>query len=239
MEKNNVIYGQDKIDFYVSRREIKNINLKVTPDAKVIVSANNRVTLDYIKEFIKRKAKWIVKNVKYFNEYKPSAIDKKYESGESFKYLGRQYRLKVTQDEITDVKLTKGFIFLNVIDTNNTKHKKEILDDWYKEKARIKIKDVFEKLYPLIQKYEIEKPKLAIRKMKTKWGSYSSKKNEIAINIDLIKAPKYCIEYVMLHELIHMKYLNHDKKFQYFITVLMPDWKKRKEILDHEVVKEL
>jgi len=239
MEKANIYYGNDTIVFYVLRREIKNINLKVTPESKVIVSANNNVTIDYIKDFIRRKANWIIKNVRYFNEYRPPVIEKKYESGESVKYLGRQYRLKVKQDNYAGVKLANGYIILNVIDDKNILHKKEILDNWYKEKSRIKFNEIFEKLFPLIQKYEIVKPKIAIRKMKTKWGSYSSKKNEIALNTDIVKAPKYCIEYVVLHELIHMRYRNHDKKFHNFLTVLMPDWKKRKEILDQVIIKEL
>ncbi len=239
MQNAHIFYGDDKIEFYISRKKVKNINLKVTPEAKIIVSAGTTVPLDYIKEFIKRKAAWIIKNVKYFDEFKPSIIEKKYESGESHRYLGRQYRLKVTQSHNIEVKLSKGYISLNIIDVNNIKLKKKILDNWYKQKARIKFKDIFEKIFPLIQKYEIERPKLTIRNMKTKWGSYSSKKHEIALNIDLIKSSKYCIEYVILHELIHLKYRNHDKNFHYFLTALMPDWKKRKEILDQEIIKEL
>lgn len=239
MQHTYIFYGNDKIDFYIFRKKVKNINLKVTPEAKVIVSAGTKVPLDYIKEFIKRKAAWIIKNVKYFDEFKPSIIEKKYESGESYKYLGRQYRLKVTESQTIDVKLSKGYISLDIIDVNNIKLKKEILDNWYKQKARIKFKDIFEKIFPLIQKYGIERPKLTIRNMKTKWGSYSSKKHEIALNIDLIKASKHCIEYVILHELIHVKYRNHDKNFHYFLTALMPEWKRRKEILDQEVIKEL
>ena len=75
--------------------------------------------------------------------------------------------------------------------------------------------------------------------MKARWGSCHNKDKTILLNLELIKAPKYCIDYVVLHELIHFKYRNHDKKFYTFLTLLMPDWKRRKEILDEEVIKDL
>jgi len=75
--------------------------------------------------------------------------------------------------------------------------------------------------------------------MKARWGSCLKEKNIILLNSELIKAPKFCIDYVILHELIHFKYRNHDAEFYDFMTSLMPDWKQRKEILDEEVVRQL
>ncbi len=75
--------------------------------------------------------------------------------------------------------------------------------------------------------------------MKARWGSCYRKERYIILNLHLIKAPKYCIDYVVLHELIHFKYKNHDNKFYTFLTSLMPDWEKRKKILDEEVIKDL
>jgi predicted metal-dependent hydrolase len=75
--------------------------------------------------------------------------------------------------------------------------------------------------------------------MKARWGSCYRKDKVIILNLELIKAPKYCIDYVVLHELIHFKYKNHDNNFYTFLSSLMPDWKKRKKILDEEVIKDL
>jgi hypothetical protein len=94
-------------------------------------------------------------------------------------------------------------------------------------------------MYPFIQKYNVNKPKLMIRKMKSRWGSCLRDSNAILLNFELIKAPKYCIDYVVLHELIHFLYKSHDQQFYNFLTALMPDWKQRKSILDEEVVREL
>jgi len=91
----------------------------------------------------------------------------------------------------------------------------------------------------LIGKYGVGKPHLEIRVMKARWGSAQINNNTILINTELIKAPKYCIDYVILHELIHFKYNNHSENFYNMLFTLMPDWEKRKKILDEEIVREL
>ena len=88
-------------------------------------------------------------------------------------------------------------------------------------------------------KYQVPKPRIMIRIMKARWGSCWKVANTILLNFELIKAPKYCIEYVVLHELIHFLHRNHDQQFYVFLSALMPDWKQRKAILDEEVVREL
>lgn len=94
-------------------------------------------------------------------------------------------------------------------------------------------------MYSSVEKYGIEKPEILIRTMRARWGSCTPEKKSILLNSELIKAPKFCIDYVVLHELIHFKYRNHDNDFYDFMTSLMPDWKQRKEILDEEVVRVL
>ena len=90
-----------------------------------------------------------------------------------------------------------------------------------------------------MKKYNISKPNITIRTMKARWGSCIESKKSILLNSELIGAPKFCIDYVILHELIHFKFRTHDKNFYNLQEVVMPDWKKRKEILDVEVVKNL
>ncbi|MDI3478706.1 MAG: hypothetical protein PWQ59_2231 [Thermoanaerobacterium sp.] len=107
------------------------------------------------------------------------------------------------------------------------------------ENAVEKIKESLDKLYMAIEKYGIKMSDIQIRTMKARWGSCIRDKNIIILNYELIKAPKFCIDYVVLHELIHFKYKNHDSNFYAFLTALMPDWKQRKEILDEEIVREL
>lgn len=207
----------------------------------VVISASDKVPLEYILDFVKSKAPWIIKNIGYFKDVQPDhAADKVYLSGETFKYLGKQYRLKVEETEgLEGVKYFRGYIYLAVKDKNNLSKKEQLVDAWYKEKAQEKFLESLERMYPVIEKYGIGKPEIHIRAMKARWGSCSTESQSILLNSELIKAPKLCIDYVVIHELIHFKYRNHDSDFYNFMTSLMPDWKQRKEILDEEVVRDL
>jgi len=241
VEKHSIIYGGKIIEFEIQRKNVKNINLNVKPDMSISVSASDKVPLDYILDFVKSKAPWIIKNVGYFKDVQPEhAEDKVYLSGETFKYLGKQYRLKVEEtDELEGVKYYRGYIYLSVKDKHKYGRKEKLMDDWYRAKAEEKFTESLDRMYPFVEKYGIAKPKIHIRMMKARWGSCTPEKQSILLNSELIKAPKLCIDYVVLHELIHFKYRNHDSDFYDFLTSLMPDWKQRKEILDEEVVREL
>ncbi|ERJ12293.1 M48 family metallopeptidase [Haloplasma contractile] len=236
-----VRYSGHTIEFELHRKKVKHVNLNVKPDMTVIVSAGEEVPLEFITDFVKEKAQWILKQVNYFKEVQPeNKTEKEYISGETFKYLGKQYRLKVKEtDDSEEVKLYRGYFHLYIKDKKYTKKKEALLDEWFRAKAKIKFNESLERVYPLVEKYQIQKPDIIIRTMKARWGSCLREKKTIQLNFDLIKAPKFCIDYVVLHELIHFIHKNHDKQFYQIQTVLMPDWKSRKAILDEEVVREL
>jgi predicted metal-dependent hydrolase len=241
MEKYSITYSKKTISFELHRKKVKHINLSIKPDITIVVSANEQVPIDFIIGFVKEKAPWIIKNVSYFQRVQPEhPVKKEYVSGETFKYLGKQYRLIVEQvDENEGVKYYQGFIYIYIKDKKNYSRKKKLLDDWFRNKAKLNFQASLERIYPIVAKYGINKPEIQIRTMKSRWGSLIKGKNIMLLNYELIKAPKICIDYVVLHELLHYLYSYHNASFYNFMTSLMPDWKKRKEILDEEVVQEL
>ncbi|WP_408955809.1 M48 family metallopeptidase [Natroniella sp. ANB-PHB2] len=241
MAKHEINYGEKSIQFELERKDVKNINLNVKPDMSVVVSANESIPLDFIKRTVKDKARWILKNINYFKDTQPKEINKEYVSGESIKYLGKQYRLKVieSKQEQEEVKYYRGYIYLYTINKDDYQKKKELISKWLRNKSQEKFNDALDKMYPQLKRYGVSKPKIKIKTMKARWGSCLKDSNTILLNSELIKAPKHCIDYVVLHELIHFKYTYHNQDFYDFLTALMPDWKQRKEILDQEVVKEL
>jgi predicted metal-dependent hydrolase len=241
MEVHKVIYSGDTINFELHRKEVKNVNINVKPDMKVVVSAGDKVPLEFIIDFVKEKSPWILKQIEYFEKVQPGNVeDKEFVSGETFKYLGRQYRLKVIEtDEIECVKLKIGYFHLYVKNRENQMRKQKLMDDWFHNKAEEQFNSSLKKMYDLVISHSVTKPQLSYKKMTARWGSCLAQKQVIILNTDLIKAPKHCIDYVVLHELIHFIHKNHDDKFYNLMTVLMPDWKSRKEILDQEVVREL
>lgn len=239
MEKHKIVFGKNIIEFELERKDVKNVNLNVRPDMTVAVSANKKVPLQFILDFVKKQAPWITKELQHFKKTQPEITHRENElvSGESFRYLGKQYRLRVEESEGESVKRTRGFIYLYVRDKNDYKRKQKLFNEWVSDRANIVFNKSLDKMYAIMQKYEISKPKLEIRHMKARWGSYVAKSNKIILNFDLIKAPEYCIDYVVLHELVHFKYRNHDDDFYSFLTALMPDWKQRKRILDEDIIR--
>ena len=240
MEKHQIHFGNQPIDFWIERKDVKNVNLNIKPDMSIQVSANEKVPLNFIYDFVKSKGPWILKNVKQFEEVLPiKQREREYVSGESFKYLGKQYRLRVEQSAEQCVKYFRGFIYVHVKNPSNHSKKSKLVDAWYKEKAYKVFSESLSRMSALMEKYGVEKPELEIRVMKARWGSAQVDNNTILINTELIKAPRFCIDYVILHELIHFKYNNHSENFYNMLFVLMPDWQKRKRILDEEIVREL
>lgn len=227
-----VNYGEKEIEFQIKYKKRKSIKISVNPDLAVEVLAPLETKDEKIKEIVLKRASWILKQKKYFEKFLPRLTPRYYVSGETHRYLGRQYRLKVIAAEKNDVKLKGRYIYIYTLYKHNREYNKELLYKWYREHAEKKFEQFFETCYEKVRKYGVEKPTWSIRKMKVRWGSYHQKQNHILLNIELVKAPSYGIEYVIMHELCHVKYPNHSKEFYRFMDVIMPDWQKRKKILE-------
>ena len=211
----------------IVRKDVKNITLKVRPNGEAILTAPKAASDEHIKFIIKKRAKWIAKKRTFFASFKTP--QKEYVSGEDFKYLGRSYRLKVVQSKEERVKLQRGYLELFVKDKSDIKRKENLIYEWYYEKATLYFFNILQGFNKIV-KQDIKSVK--IRQMKTRWGSCNPYKSYINLNIELIKKPRGCIEYVVFHELVHLLYPDHSKKFYDYLTLYMPDWQKRKEILE-------
>ena len=214
-------------DVKIVRKDVKNITLKVRPNGEAILTTPKAASDEHIKFIIKKRAKWIAKKREFFASFKTP--QKEYVSGEDFRYLGRSYRLKVVQSKEERVKLQRGYLELFVKDKSDLKRKENLIDEWYYEKAMLYFFNILQEFNKIV-KQDIKSVK--IRQMKTRWGSCNPYKSYINLNIELIKKPRACIEYVVFHELVHLLHPDHSKKFYDYLTLYMPDWQKRKEILE-------
>jgi len=138
MNKHHIYYGNQKIEFFVSRKNVKNVNLNVKPDQTVEVSASDEVPLQFIYDLVKDKAEWILKHIQQFEDAQPyERSNREYVSGESFRYLGKQYRLRVREtDEEEIVKYFRGFIYCYVKDVDNYQRKAKLMYNWYRRRAK-------------------------------------------------------------------------------------------------------
>jgi len=226
------------IEFELIRKKVKNINLTIRPDFSITVSAKPSIPIEIIYEYLTNKSNWIIQRIGRFNNTKSeNVVEHDYVSGESFKFLGKQYRLEVELTTSTErVVLLDGFIKLYVRNKNKKTTKIRLLDEWYRDQAKTAFSESLDRMYRTVDNEVPLMPFLEFKIMRKRWGSCLRAKNTILLNLELIKAPMYCIDYVVLHELIHFVHKNHDSKFYALLTVLMPDWKQRKEILDQEIV---
>ena len=179
--------------------------------------------------FRSKKAPWIIRQQNFFLSFHPKTPARKYISGETHLYLGRQYRLKVLKGKRNAV--TYKGRHIEVFSKNKNKAK-ELVKSWYRQKAKEKFAVIAEPLIQRFKKYGVEPSGIYIQEMKQRWGSCTPN-GKIILNPELIKAPKRCIEYVIIHELCHLIHHDHTQKFLDLQTKEMPDWKKWKTRLEH------
>jgi len=231
LEHHKIIYGSQIIPFQLEYRNRKTLEISVYPDMSVKVIAPLKRTYDEIEAKVRKRASWIIEQRYFFSLYLPKQLPKKFISGESHYYLGRQYRLKTINSADSKVVLCRGVIHVYVPDRSDSAQIKKLLEIWYRQRADIKFSERLDLCYSKIKKYGIAEPTIQIRKMKKRWGS-CSKQATIILNTELIKAPSHCIDYVITHEMCHLRYFNHGKAFYNLLVKVMPDWEKRKKRLE-------
>lgn len=225
-------FGSAEITYELSFKERKTMGIKVYPDCSVKVIVPTETKEEAIESKVREKAPWILKQQKEFLSYHPLTPPRKYINGESHLYLGRHYKLRIEAGKVNDVKLKEGKLFIS--HTEKTAPEKVLLD-WYKQKADKQFAILLEKSLKLFLRYSIETPKIEIRQMTKRWGSCTPK-GKVILNLELIKAPKGCIEYVIIHELCHLIHHNHSRAFYHLQDSLMPDWNKWKERLERTLI---
>lgn len=239
MEKISVELEKNKaVEIELLRKNVKNINLLIRPDFSITLSANPSIPDEAILDYIEKKKSWISNRIGKFKQTKSeNVIEHEYVSGESFKFLGKQYRLLVEYTSSTErVILSDGYLKLFVREKRKMATKARLIDEWYRENASNVFAESLHRIYPLISESAIGLPSIEFKIMKKRWGSCLRSKGIILLNLELIKAPKYCIDYVVFHELVHFIHKDHNSYFFETLSVKMPDWKQRKSLLDESIV---
>jgi predicted metal-dependent hydrolase len=224
----HIQFGSRKINFKLDFSDRKSLGITITPELEILVKAPVNATLDKIKEKVKKKAPWILKQESFFLSFHPITPPKKYISGETHLFLGRQYGLKIIASRKNAV-YNKGRTI--EVQTTDKAKAKQLLKQWYREKAKLKFAALAEPFIKKFKKYNVEPTGLYIQEMPKRWGSCTPK-GKIILNPELMKAPRGCIEYVIVHELCHLVHHDHTQKFIDLQTREMPDWGKWKDKLE-------
>ena len=231
VEHHSLDFGNTQITFSLSFSIRKNLNISVHPNLEVTVAAPVTHSLDDVLCRVKKRAPWIIRQKNYFERFQPLPTEREYVSGETHYYLGRQYRLKVVKSDKNGVKLIGRYFYIYTNDRKNKKRVQGLLNTWYVNHAKEIFNKRVEICYESVKRFHIPHPQLRIRRMAKRWGSCTNSKT-ILINTELVKTPLYCIDYIIMHELCHLKVLKHDKNFYSLLSKCMPDWKKRKESIE-------
>jgi len=220
------------IDVCIDRKEIKNLHIGVyPPDGRVRVATPLHIDDEAVRLAVVSRLAWIRRQIINF-QAQPRQSKREMLSGESHYFLGKRYLLDVTYGATKhEVVLHHSKIELRVRANTSVENRQLLLNEWYRKRLKIEVKK-------LIAKYEkimdVKVGNWEIKKMKTKWGSCTPTTKRILINLELVKKPIECIEYIVVHEMVHILERRHNDVFKSYLDKYLPSWERYRDVLNSE-----
>jgi len=235
MEPQTVYFGRERIPYTIVKRpRRRTLGIEVYPSGNVVVLRPPNCADNLLEAKLKKRAKWISNQLNHFRQYRGTVPLRQYLSGESYRYLGRQYRLRVVGAQngtSSTIRLTRNDLVVSVRSRKTQNQVKRLLGKWYLQRAGHYFNSILDVKFEPFEKRGHGRPRIFVRQMKRRWGSLSES-GRMTLNVRLIQAPKVCVEYVIVHELCHLAHQDHSSKFWKLLDRLMPDWQKRKRKLE-------
>ena len=225
----------DDIFFDITYKEIKNVYLRVLPPkGKVTISVPRHMTLDSIRAFAITRLSWIKKQRSKLLA-KPQEKESEYISREAHYYLGKSYLLNVIEHKaIPRIVLKHDTIEMHIRPNSDIKKREKLLNEWYRQKLKELIPEIIAH-YEKIMNVTVSE--FGVKKMKTRWGTCNIFAKRIWLNLELAKKPREHIEYVVVHEMVHLLERRHNKRFSAFMTQFLPYWRSHKNELNRIAIK--
>lgn len=234
--QHRVAYGDEQITFTLRRqttRVVSRVSIHVEPDGRVEVDAPPSTPLADVLAAVRKRSRWISQHVSAAKARLAHVLPREYVSGESIHYLGKRYRLKVIVQTgfASEAKLRGAFLVVSVprIDVELIR---ACIDTWYRDRAREVFKDRL-KVVSEPLRWVRQIPPFRLQFMTRQWGSCSPS-GRLTLNPWLVAAPREAIDYVLLHEMCHLKHHNHSRSFYATLTRHLPDWERVKTRLDDQ-----
>jgi predicted metal-dependent hydrolase len=219
-----------EVAVHVTLKEIKNVHLGVyPPSGRVRIAAPARMKMDAIRSLAISKLAWIRRQQRTFRDQEREAA-REYVSGESHHLWGRRYLLSVEEREApmrVDVRHRR--LHLQIRPGTSTDRRAALLDAWYREKIRGALVSLLAKWQKIVGRAPKQ---VFVRRMRTKWGGCNPGSRNIRLNTELAKKPKECLEYILVHELAHLREPTHNARFSQFMDQVMPGWEIRRRELN-------
>lgn len=214
------------LTFNVRRVDRKTLSISVFPDGFIEVRAPLTATDEEIAARVRRRRSWIARQQDFFAQFKPRTPERQYVPGETHLYLGRQYRLKVLLGKKKSVRLWAGYLEVTLPD-GSPEMVRRALQSWYRQQAKRHFDLALQKVLKDFHRKLPGQVSVEARSFSKRWGTCHPD-GRIVLNVDLVRASRSCIEYVLLHELCHLLVPDHSKAFFRILEGHLPDWRARK-----------
>ena len=227
-------YGSAVIEYTLSWSARRTLSISVHAEG-VSVVAPAGVAAEAVDARVRKRARWILRQQRRFEEFKPKTPARNYVGGETHRYLGRQYRLKIGPGEEDRVCLRSGRLVVESREPGNSSTTETLVRRWMRQRAGDVLRERYDAAAPIAVRLGIPQPGLMIRSMRKRWGSHTAG-GRIILNDQLIAASRDCIDYVIVHEICHVVEPNHSPRFFRLRRRFLPDWQQRKETLERSTL---
>lgn len=223
------------IQVEVVRKNIKNIHLSVyPPHGRVRISAPERISPATLRVFAIGKLGWIKRQQRKLRDQERET-PREYIDRESHYVWGRRYLLKIIEvDEAPFVEIGHGRIVLRVRPGTDVDRRREIIEEWQRTLVREAASELFSKWE---KRMGLKVRRIFVQRMKTKWGSCNHRRASIRLNTDLASKPRECLEYIIVHEMVHLFEPTHNERFMFLMDKFLPKWRVHREVLNRLPVR--
>lgn len=224
-----VEYGNSKIEFKIKWSLRKSLGISILPTGDVEVTAPEGADINRVKEAVIKRAAWVLEQKRLANFNPIQMPSKQFVSGETYYYLGRQYRLKLFASNYNQIDILDDRFILNCTDLNDAALKQSLLISWFEQRAKMILSERFNHLK---EKFNQLNTSIAVKKLSKSWGEFNTSKKLVTLNSELIVAPVECIDYVIIHELSHEIVDGHNSEFYNLMSRRLKNWRDLKNQLE-------
>jgi predicted metal-dependent hydrolase len=231
-ESRTLSAGEDTFCYTLRRTgRRRTVGIYMEPDQRLTVLAPTGADTDSVERILRRRLPWIRRQRRELEALPPRLPPRQWVNAETHRYLGRQYRLKMVAGAESSVKLTGGHFKVTLPDPKDRAAVRKLMEGWYRARARAVVVQRAKRLIAATSWLEVtELPPITIKALTHRWGS-TTKAGRITFNVDVVKLPPACLDYVIAHELVHLKIPNHSAAYWRMLGRVMPDWEKWRERL--------
>lgn len=230
--EHEVELGGERRRYMLRRAARSTLAITVEPGGALVVTAPLRASVAQVEQVLRKRRRWIRSRTAAVAALPAPVPPRAWVSGETHRYLGRQYRLRVRAGATPSVRLVDGWFEVRVPEPRDTEAVQRLMEGWYRVRAREVVTRRLEEVVRRTPRLRLrEVPPVTIRRLRTRWGSCSPA-GRITINVDAVKLPVGCLDYLLVHELCHLRVANHGAAFWRLLSACMPDWERWRRRLD-------